>query len=426
MRSAAGNNIRELDTAGTQRISNIRPFETPAVMGKTEDYVATGPRDRGEETRAAERVTLIGAAVDFIGGFAKLVVGSLVGSAALVADGIHSFSDVLTDAMVLVATRIGRREADSKRPYGHGRIETLATLWLGSVLIFVAGGIAWAGVKQIVVGATLPTPGLWGIGVAIAALLSKEWIFRYTLHVARCIDSRLLAANAWHSRTDALSTLVVLVGLVGAEFGVAWLDSVAAIFVGVAVGWIGGRLLWESSQELIDTALPECERERMQAVAEKVSGVCSVHELRSRSLGRDTVVDLHIVVPARVSVSEGHEIGTEVARRLREAFPAISDVTFHIDPMEDTADSTPPMRKLPLRREVEEALETCWAGHPAWDGRVALDLHYLDQVIDIALYFPGLPSRRDNQQTAAELRQLAADLGWLGELTVWQGPGSAY
>ena len=394
-----------------------------AAMSRAHNHAAGGHRDHGAETRAAERVTLVGAAVDLIGGLAKVVVGWLVGSTALVADGIHSFSDLLTDALVILATRFGRREADSNRPYGHGRIETLATLWLGSALLFVAGGIAWAGVKQLIVGTPLPTPGMWGIGVAVVALLSKEWIFRYTLRVARQIDSRLLAANAWHSRSDALSTVVVLIGLVAAEFGVGWLDTVAAIFVGVMVGWIGGRLLWESSQELVDTALPENERERMRAVAEAVPGVRGVHELRGRSLGRDTVVDLHIVVPARVSVSEGHEIGTEAARRLREAFPAVSDVTFHIDPVEDTEENAPPPRALPLRQELERILEKHWTGHPAWDARLALDLHYLDQAVDIALYIRGLPSKQGLEQAASELRQSAEDLTWLGKLHLWQGPG---
>ncbi|WP_440995749.1 cation diffusion facilitator family transporter [Arhodomonas sp. SL1] len=392
-------------------------------MAQAHEHPGSGTRDRSSETREAHKVTLIGAVLDFTVGLAKAVIGWLVGSAALVADGIHSFSDVLTDAFVMAATHFGRREADANHPYGHGRIETMATLWLGSALIFVAGGIAWASISRLVSGAALPTPGVWGIGVAVAALLSKEWIYRYTLRVARRVDSRLLEANAWHSRSDALSTVVVLIGLIGAELGVGWLDAVAAIVVGVMVGQIGGRLLWESGQELVDTALPEAERERMRAIAEEVEGVRSVHELRSRTLGSDTVVDLHIVVPARVTVSEGHEIGTEVARRLREAFPTVTDVTFHIDPQDDTGENTPLQRALPLRQEVEQALEGCWASHPAWSARVALDLHYLDETIDIALYIRDLPPERDLDQAASDLREAAQGLDWMGELRLWQGPG---
>lgn len=246
------------------------------------------PLDRGAQTREAHKVTLIGAVIDLIVGLLKLVTGLLVGSAALVADGIHSFSDLVTDGFVVAATHYGRQEPDSNHPYGHGRIETLATLMLGSVLIFVAGGIAWASLMRLIGGEPFVAPGAWAIGVAVVALVAKEWIFRYTLRVARRVKSRLLEANAWHSRSDALSTVVVLVSLVAAQFGAGWVDALAAIVVGIMVGQVGWRLMWESSRELIDTALPEAERTRMQALAESVPGVESVHDLRTRSLGART------------------------------------------------------------------------------------------------------------------------------------------
>ncbi|MCS4502688.1 cation diffusion facilitator family transporter [Arhodomonas aquaeolei] len=388
------------------------------------DTAATQDNRRDAETREAHRVTLLGAGIDTAIGVAKVVAGALVGSAALIADGIHSFSDVLTDAFVIAATHFGRRGPDSNHPYGHGRIETLATLWLGSVLIFVAGGIAWASISRLVHGTPVHAPGAWAIGVAVIGLVSKEWIYRYTLAVARRIGSRLLEANAWHSRSDALSTVVVLLGLIGAQFGVGWLDAVAATVVGIMVGQIGGQLLWESSQELVDTALPEAEQETMREVAEAVEGVRGVHELRTRTLGSEVVADLHIVVPARVTVSEGHEIGNEVARRLRESFPRLTDVTFHIDPQDDEAKPEHGLRPgLPLRRDVEGELEAVWSGLPAWRDRVALDLHYLDNEIDISLYVDDLPDGQDLHQAAAVLREAARGLEWIGDLRVWKGPG---
>src|SRR5690554_3781260 len=174
---------------------------------------------RRRQTREAQRVTLIGAGVDLVVGVLKLVAGLLVGSAALIADAIHSFSDLVTDGFVLAATHFGRQAPDDDHPYGHGRIETLATLVLGSVLIFVAGGIAWASLIRLWAGDPIPAPGIWAIGIALLALVAKEWIYHYTLRVARRVKSRLLEANAWHSRTDALSTVVVLVGLLAAQFG---------------------------------------------------------------------------------------------------------------------------------------------------------------------------------------------------------------
>ncbi|MCA1769352.1 MAG: cation diffusion facilitator family transporter [Halomonas sp.] len=382
------------------------------------------PSDRGSQTREAQKVTLIGAAIDFVVGVAKMVAGFMVGSAALVADGIHSFSDILTDVFVLAATHFGRQAPDSNHPYGHGRIETLATLWLGSVLIFVAGGIAWASVIRLIAGEPIPAPGIWAIGIAVIALLAKEWIYRYTMRVAKRVNSRLLEANAWHSRSDALSTVVVLIGLIAAQFGAGWMDAVAAIVVGLMVGQVGGRLLWESSQELIDTALPEQERGEMQALAERIPGVRGVHDLRTRTLGSQALLDLHIVVPPRVTVSEAHEIGNAVTRRLREAFPVLADVTFHVDPQDDANETEHSLRPgLPLRDDVEDRLDETWRNVGIWHARVALDLHYLDDRVDVSIFVSALPEGQSLDQAADELRDACRDLGWIGRLRVWLGPG---
>lgn len=392
--------------------------DTPATNGQAP------AADRATQTREAHKVTLIGAVIDFVVGVAKMVAGFAVGSAALVADGIHSFSDILTDLFVVAATHFGRQEPDSNHPYGHGRIETLATLWLGSVLIFVAGGIAWASITRLLGGEPVPAPGPWAIGIAVAALLAKEWIFRYTLRVARRVSSRLLEANAWHSRSDAFSTVVVLVGLVAAQFGVGWMDAVAAIVVGIMVGQVGGRLLWESSQELIDTALPLAQRDRMRELAERVPHVNGVHDLRTRQLGSDVILDLHIVVPPRVTVSEAHEIGNEVSRRLREAFPELADVTFHIDPEDDSGELEHSLRPgLPLRSDVVALLDGVWHGLPIWQARVALDLHYLDNQVDVSLYVKALPDGQSLEGAAGELRSAARALDWVGRLRIWLGPG---
>ncbi|MBW6392053.1 cation diffusion facilitator family transporter [Billgrantia antri] len=379
---------------------------------------------RQTQAREAHRVTLIGAGIDCLVGLLKLIAGLLVGSAALIADGIHSFSDLVTDGFVMAATHFGRQAPDSDHPYGHGRIETLATLWLGSVLIFVAGGIAWASLSRLLAGEPIPAPGLWAIGVAVVSLAAKEWIFRYTMIVARRVRSRLLEANAWHSRSDALSTGVVLVGLVAAQFGIGWVDAVAAIIVGVMVGQVGWRLLWESGRELIDTALPERDQEQMKAIAEAVPGVDSVHDLRTRSVGSHVVLDLHIVVPPRLTVSEAHEIGNAVSRQLRNAYPELADVTFHIDPEDDSDQIEHSLRPgLPLRQDVESMLDEAWRECPVWQDRVALDLHYLAEQIDVSVYVHELPPRRSLEDVALELRESSRELTWLGRLRVWQGPG---
>ncbi|MBZ0331815.1 cation diffusion facilitator family transporter [Halomonas sp. ANAO-440] len=362
--------------------------------------------------------------VDLVVGLMKIIAGWLVGSAALVADGIHSFSDLVTDGFVLAATHFGRQAPDSNHPYGHGRIETLATLWLGSVLIFVAGGIAWASLTRLLVGEPISAPGIWAIGVAVIALLAKEWIFRYTLRIAKRVNSRLLEANAWHSRSDALSTVVVLIALIAAQLGAGWVDAVAAIVVGIMVGQVGGRLLWESSRELIDTALPEEDRDAMQTVAAAVPGVHGIHDLRTRSLGSQTLLDLHIVVAPRLTVSEAHEIGNAVSRRLRDNFSNLADVTFHIDPEDDAGETEHSLRPgLPLRRDVEGVLDGVWSRCTVWQTRVALDLHYLDNQVDVSIYVRQLPPNQSLDDAANELRHASRDLDWIGRLRVWQGPG---
>ncbi|MDR5907853.1 cation diffusion facilitator family transporter [Franzmannia qiaohouensis] len=384
------------------------------------------PFDRGTQTREAHRITLIGAVIDGLLGVAKVVMGLVVGSAALVADGVHSFSDLVTDAFVLAATHYGRQAPDTNHPYGHGRIETLATLWLGSILIFVAGGIAWASLARLFDAASIPAPGAWAIALAVVALLAKEWIFRATLRVAKRVNSRLLEANAWHSRSDALSTVVVLVGLVGAQFGAGWLDAVAAVIVALMVGKIGANLLWESSQELVDTALPEEQQRQMREVAEQVPDVYNVHDLRTRTVGGHVLLDLHIVVPPRVTVSEAHEIGNEASRRLRDAFPSLTDVTFHIDPEDDQGKIDPSLLPgMPLREDVEGKLDDVWAPLPVWQARVALDLHYLGDAIDISIFVRELPAGQTLAEAAELLREHARQLAWVGRLRVWLGPGKA-
>ncbi|GHC25193.1 cation diffusion facilitator family transporter [Aidingimonas halophila] len=375
-------------------------------------------------TREAHRVTLVGAIIDAALGIAKVITGIIVGSAALIADGIHSFSDLITDAMVLVATHFGRQAPDHNHPYGHGRIETLATLWLGSVLIFVAGGIAWASLSRLMAGTPIPAPGQWAILLSLIALVLKEWIFHYTLRVAKRVRSRLLEANAWHSRSDALSSIVVLIGLVGAQFGIGWLDGVAAIIVGLLVGKIGWDLLWDAGHELVDTALPVEQQHRMQETVTSVPGVESVHEMRTRTIGGRVLLDMHLVVSPRISVSEAHEVGNQAHRDLHDAFPRLTDVTFHIDPEDDS--DVPDIEQrpgLPLRDDVEVALEARWGHLPAWQQRIDLGLHYLDDRIELSLYIPD--SLSTNGQSldgmADELQEAARDLGWLGQLRLWQG-----
>lgn len=374
--------------------------------------------DLAANNRDAKRATYVAAWLDGLLGCAKVAVGTLVGSAALVADGIHSFSDLVTDGFVLAATHYGRQGPDQDHHYGHGRIETLATLMLGSVLIFVAGAIAWSSLQRLFAGTEISAPGIGAMLLALLALLIKEALFHYTMRVAKRVKSKLLEANAWHSRSDVFSTAVVLVALTGTQFGIDWLDPVAAVIVGLLVGKVGWDLLWESARELVDTALPADAQQRMHEVACDVPGVESVHDLRTRQSAGWVMVDLHIVVGPMVSVSEAHEIGNEVSRRLRRAFPALTDVTFHVDPEDDAGEGDPSrFPGLPLRPEVTSALDARWNHHPAWRNLTDLQLHYLDGKVSVSLIIDDA-IHQPPQCLASQLKALAGDIEWLGHVEV--------
>lgn len=275
----------------------------------------TANNSRYQEVR---KVTLIGSVVDFLLGVVKILVGWLAHSQALVADGIHSLSDLATDFIVLYAAKHSHRAADEDHPYGHGRIETLATVGLGIALIVVAFGIGYDAVRRMNDTELLLHPGAIALVVAVVSVIAKESIYQYTKTAAVKLRSNMLMANAWHSRSDAISSIVVVIGVGGAMMGYPYLDAVAAIAVAVMILKIGFDLIRASSKELIDTAL---EPEVVDAIRKEivnVDGVRALHMLRSRRSGGDALVDLHVQVDPRISVSEGHQIGDTVRRRLLE------------------------------------------------------------------------------------------------------------
>lgn len=221
--------------------------------------------------REIRTVTLVGSVVDLSLGIAKILVGWLAHSQALIADGVHSLSDLATDLLVLYAAKHSHREADDDHPYGHGRIETLATVGLGVALIIVAIGIGYDAVRRMNAPELLLDPGLLALGVAVVSVISKEAIYHYTRVAAKRLRSNLLMANAWHSRSDAISSIVVVIGVAGAMMGHAYLDSVAAIAVAVMIAKIGFDLVRDSSRELIDTALEPEVTEAIRREVLKVS-----------------------------------------------------------------------------------------------------------------------------------------------------------
>jgi len=355
------------------------------------------------------KVTLIGSLVDFLLGVAKIIVGWLAHSQALIADGVHSLSDLATDFLVLYAAKHAHRAADEDHPYGHGRIETLATVGLGIALIGIALGIGYDAMRRMDSPDLLLNPGWVALSVAALSVFSKEAIYHYTRNAAKRLRSNMLMANAWHSRSDAISSIVVVIGVAGAMMGYPYLDSVAAIAVAVMISKIGFELVRDSTKELIDTALEPEVTEAIRREVFDIDGVRALHMLRSRRSGGDALIDLHIQVDPRISVSEGHQIGDTVRRQLLDRIEEVTDVTVHIDPEDDEQNS--PCDKLPLRGDLIQALKLRW-DHIEGVKADQVTLHYLDGKLQVELGLPlsTLEQTRDPEMLVADIQKAARAL----------------
>ena len=341
--------------------------------------------NRDSRYREIRKVTLIGSVVDLLLGVAKILVGWAAHSQALIADGLHSLSDLATDFVVLYAAKHSHRAADEDHPYGHGRIETLATVGLGITLIAVAFGIGYDATRRMNEPDLLLAPGWLALGIAAISVVSKEIIYQYTKNAAIKLRSNMLLANAWHSRSDAISSIVVVIGIAGAMMGYPYLDAVAAIAVAVMIAKIGFDLVRSSTKELIDTALEPEVVEAIRKEIVNVDGVRALHMLRSRRSGGDALVDLHVQVDPCISVSEGHQIGDTVRRRLLQRIEEVTDVTVHIDPEDDEQESL--SDKLPLRGDLVMELQRLWADIDHVDAQ-DITLHYLCGRLHIDLTLP--------------------------------------
>ncbi len=331
-------------------------------------------------------ITLWGVLVNVLLAIAKIIGGVAGHSAALLADGIHSLSDLASDGMVLVAARHAGEDADDDHPYGHARFETLATVALGALLILVGVGIAWEAVEKLLSDSVTQIPVSYTLYIAALSIVSKEVLYHLTKRVGKRIRSKMLEANAWHHRTDAISSIVVLIGIAGAMQGIPELDSYAALVVAIMVMKIGGELAWQSLMELVDTAL---EPELLEQIRQKILSIPEVremHMLRSRRMGHNALVDVHILVAPNLSVSEGHHISEAVERVLIGNFEEINDVTVHIDPEDDLKKAS--CEHLPLRSELIGLLQHAWQAEPAFKAIEDIVLHYLDGSVQVEATLP--------------------------------------
>jgi cation diffusion facilitator family transporter len=284
-----------------------------------------------ERAAAGARSTWVSVGVNVLLTTAQITVGVLAKSQGLIADGIHSLSDLVADGVVLFAGHHARKDADVDHPYGHQRFETAASLALGALLLAVGIGMLWSAFRKLEEPDLVEQVHVIALWVAGAALLSKELLFRYMLAVAKQVKSSMLVANAWHARSDAASSLVVGIGIAGNLAGYPILDPIAALIVGFMVTRMGWGFGWDALHDLMDRAVDEGEVAAIRQTLADTPGVMGVHDLRTRKMGDMIVVDVHIEVDAAIPVEAGHDIAVEARQRVLQRHRVLNLMT-HVDP----------------------------------------------------------------------------------------------
>lgn len=304
-----------------------------------------------DREKSIYRVTLAGSAVNVVLLVFKFVAGFLGGSAAMIADAVHSLSDFITDVIVLLFVKLSAKPEDSDHDYGHGKYETLATSLIGLALMFVGVMIMYNGVCSIasaIMGNPLPQPGMIALAAALVSIALKEWAYRFTVKVGRKCESQAVIANAWHHRSDALSSIGTAVGIGGAILlGEKWavLDPIAAVVVSVFIIRTAWQLTKQSAGELLEQSLPaDMEREIVDIVAREPM-TSEVHHLRTRRIGSHIAIEMHLRMPGDISLYESHQHATNIEQKLRKRFGASTHIGLHVEPLKINGKYVAPKNK---------------------------------------------------------------------------------
>jgi cation diffusion facilitator family transporter len=359
-------------------------------------------------------VSAVNAAVNVILAIIKIIIGKIGYSQALIADGVHSFSDLVGDALVYVAARASIQHPDKEHPYGHQRIETITTIIIGLILFFVAAGLSWDAIMHFMDEAK-ERPTLPVIIVAIASIIGNEWLFHYSKNQGEKINSNLLISNAWHKRSDVFVSLIVLISVIGGFIGWLWLDAVGAIIIAILIAKVAIEMIWRSTQELIDRGVDEKKLTEITNTINSVPGVLSIHQLRTRLHGNSIFVDLHIIVNPFISVSEGHHIGEQVHQKLIHNVKNLTDVIVHIDPEDD--ETAHPSLHLPDRETVKKLLQTRWSSLPGYQHIKKMTLHYLNGRLYIELFILK-NGTSDHNDTLNLYRNTIADITYIESVVI--------
>ncbi len=342
--------------------------------------------------RLSNRCTWVSVFVNIALTIVQVLAGVFSHSQSLIADGVHSLSDLISDFLVLIASYHSKSPADDSHPYGHGRIETAASLVLGAILVLTGVGIMYSASMKLENLGNMPPVTSLALWTAGLALLAKEGLFRYMLKVGEHLRSPMLIANAWHARSDAASSLVVAVGIAANMMGFAYADAVAAILVGFMIVRMGLMFAWEAFQELIDAGLSFEEVASIRQTLIDTAGVQNVHDLRTRKMAHRVLVDAHILVDSKISVSEGHSIAERARKRVIESHESVNNVLVHVDTEDDAGYGEDIPVEFPSREELLESLSKVLNGLPEPE---QVTFHYLAGKVeaDVLMPFDGLKTK---------------------------------
>lgn len=292
-----------------------------------------------ERARGIYKVTVAGSIVNFLLVAFKFLAGIFGHSAAMVADAVHSLSDLITDAIVVVFVYISNRPEDKDYDYGHGKYETLAAVLVGIILLLVGLGILWDGAGRILLvarGGVLESPGLIALWAALFSIASKELVFRYTIYKGRRLGSQAVVANAWHHRSDALSSVGTAAGIGGAILlGKSWtvLDPIAAVIVSLFIIKMAFQSLVPCIGELLEKSLPEETEKEIEGIVLSVDGVSEPHHLRTRRIGNHYAIEIHVRMDGRIPLFQAHQTATDIERKLKGLYGEDTHVGIHVEPM---------------------------------------------------------------------------------------------
>lgn len=348
------------------------------------------------------KATLVGAAANLVLAAIKFVGGIVGNSTALVADAVHSLSDLLTDGVVLFTHKIGSMPRDEDHPYGHGRAETIGAAIVGAIIILAGIGLG-VGVWEVISSGAIQVPGWLAGTAAVFSILTNEWLYGYTRKVGERMKSPALIANAWHHRSDAISSVAALIGIMGAALGVPVMDPIAGGVVGLMVIKVGYNILTEGVRDLMDTALSVEKTKEIQKIIDGIPQVLEFHDLRTRRIGGAVFMDVHILVDTDLTVTEGHKTAESVRRKLINAMDNVEDVLVHVDAEDD---SKIEIIYQATREDLQPIVDPVFAEMNGAVEKTALRVHYFKgkTIVDLYVRVPKIKTIAETEAVFKELR----------------------